>query len=180
MSNICTVIKCERLVHSKEMCEMHYRRYMRTGFVGRYRPYRDARRSDKGTILDRFLVRVGPLDQGCWIWEAGKSAQGYGEMTIMGAVQLAHRVSYELFIGPIPSGLHIDHLCMTKECVNPFHLEPVTLRENIRRAQETHTHCNYGHLFTIRSDGKKKCYVCSRKRDKLRWPYRKMQRALTQ
>ncbi len=71
-----------------------------------------------------------------WIWTGAKNPGGYG---VIGAGargqgnKLAHRLSYELFVGPIPEGLHIDHLCVTRLCVRPDHLEPVTQAENNRR-----------------------------------------------
>lgn len=65
----------------------------------------------------------------------------------------AHRASYEMFVGPIPEGLHLDHLCRVTLCVRPGHLEPVTLRENTLRGragdyQRAKTHCPSGHEYT--------------------------------
>ena len=75
---------------------------------------------------------------GCWIWQPkGGGNHGYGQLSrTVGGRQitlLAHRFSYETFVGPIPEGLQIDHLCSTRRCVNPDHLEPVTQQENLRR-----------------------------------------------
>ncbi len=58
---------------------------------------------------------------------------------------MAHRVAYELAIGPVPDGLVVDHLCFNRACVRPGHLEPVTQQENVMRAR---THCRKGHEFT--------------------------------
>lgn len=60
----------------------------------------------------------------------------------------AHRLVYELIKGPIPQGLHLDHLCFTPACVNPDHLEPVTSSENAQRRKFGRTHCSRGHLFS--------------------------------
>ncbi len=72
----------------------------------------------------------------CWLWVGAKFQKGYGRYgrASKRGTALAHRVAYERWVGPIPSGLTIDHLCNNKACVNPAHLEPVTLRENRRRA----------------------------------------------
>lgn len=74
----------------------------------------------------------------CWVWQRAKGPNGYGVKWVAGDRQrLAHRVYYQQHVGPIPKGLHIDHLCAQKDCVNPKHLEPVTCRENLRRGKNT-------------------------------------------
>lgn len=70
---------------------------------------------------------------GCWTWTGSKHPLGYGMAKALGE-RYAHRVSYRLHRGPIPEGLTIDHLCRNRSCVNPAHLEVVSLAENIRRA----------------------------------------------
>jgi hypothetical protein len=81
----------------------------------------------------------------------------------------AHRVSYALFKGPIPEGLTIDHLCRTPACVNPDHLEAVTLSENSRRAAVRKPYCPRGHLkdgVYTRKDGEVSPYCLECKRVK--------------
>lgn len=78
-----------------------------------------------------FINRDGP--NGCWLWTGTIERTGYGRFWLGGRQEIAHRASYALLIGPIPEGLTIDHLCRVRACVNPDHLEPVTLAENIRR-----------------------------------------------
>lgn len=110
-------------------------------------------------MADRFWSKVdrrGPDE--CWPWTAGQNGYGYGyfnvDVTRAGhRCAAAHRVAYELLIGPIPDGLTLDHLCLNKLCVNPAHLEPVTLAENIRRSPQAQTklartHCPHGHEYT--------------------------------
>lgn len=71
---------------------------------------------------------------GCWLWDRALSSTGYGTTTnAEGRSQLAHRWMYEQRVGPIPEGLDIDHLCQTKRCVNPLHLEPVLPSVNCQR-----------------------------------------------
>lgn len=131
--------------------------------------------------LARFFgsVRVSPT--GCWEWTGSLNIpNGYGRfyrrINGVGRLRLAHRVSYETFVGPIPAGLEMDHLCRNKPCCNPAHLEPVTRSENIRRFVATVTHCPKGHPRTPENikrvwahpnnqtiDGKQNvCRICQR------------------
>jgi len=75
---------------------------------------------------------------GCWIWQRCKGKGGYGKVQRKeSASGEAHRYYYEKFKGAIPEGLQLDHLCRNPLCVNPDHLEPVTLTENVRRGDCT-------------------------------------------
>lgn len=73
---------------------------------------------------------------GCTLWLGSTTERGYGRFTVDSQRRglAAHRVAYELFVGPIPAGLELDHTCRTPQCVNPNHLEPVTHAVNCRRA----------------------------------------------
>lgn len=90
---------------------------------------------------------------GCWLWTGRVGSSGYGRVHRKYGVQVqAHRFVYEAFRGPIPEGMSIDHLCRVRRCVNPDHLEPVTIRENILRSPSSpsavnarKTHCKHGH-----------------------------------
>lgn len=105
--------------------------------------------------IERFEEKYTPEpNSGCWLWTGSLNPGGYAQMSINGRPRHVHRFSYEHFVGPIPAGLQIDHLCRNRSCVNPDHLEPVTQRENIMRgiaisAQNARkTHCKNGHEFT--------------------------------
>lgn len=85
-------------------------------------------------LPDRFWRKVQKTP-GCWRWTGAIQSAGYGSIGLgEGRVGSAHRVAYELLVGPIPPGLTIDHLCRNTWCVNPAHLEAVTHQENVRRA----------------------------------------------
>ena len=72
---------------------------------------------------------------GCWIWVAQTNRNGYGRHKVRGQLRMAHRSSYEAHVGPIPPGLVLDHRCRVRCCVNPHHLDPVTVRENTLRGE---------------------------------------------
>ena len=88
--------------------------------------------------VERFWTKIRH-SEGHWLWTTARESEGYGVLNVDGRLTLAHRFAYELFHGPIPQGLEIDHLCMVKHCVNPDHLEPVTHRENMRRWRASRT-----------------------------------------
>lgn len=83
-------------------------------------------------------------DNGCWIWPFQIDRDGYGKY----GSGSAHRWTYTQVVGPIPTGLELDHLCRVRACVNPAHLEPVTHLENMRRRSALITHCKRGQEFT--------------------------------
>lgn len=78
-----------------------------------------------------FSNRIVQLPNGCWETTYSKNADGY---TRMGG-GLGHRVAYAHFVGPIPAGADLDHLCRNRACVNPTHVEPVAHLENVRRGK---------------------------------------------
>lgn len=90
------------------------------------------------------------LEGECWLWTGAIQSSGYGVVHLPGIGQrLVHRAAWEALVEPIPDGLTIDHLCRVKPCINPAHLEVVTLAENGRRANEGRNPdvCPHGHAF---------------------------------
>ena len=125
------------------------------------------------STFERFAEKVHLLPcGGCWEWRAKVNLNGYGYFWNGQAMQLAHRFSYEHWVGPIPTGLDLDHLCRNRDCVNPSHLEPVTRSENLRRGKpagshnRAKTHCPQGHpydganLYVAPSSGRRGCRTC--------------------
>ena len=84
---------------------------------------------------DKFAEVDRGFGSACWEWFGTVSPGGYGTLQVNGRRKQAHRFMYEREIGPIPDGLHLDHLCRNTLCVNPAHLEPVTPQENTRRSR---------------------------------------------
>ena len=173
---ICEVAGCTKPTRNIRSgpCEMHYERHRRTGSTA---PGPRARLP----LVDRFW-RYVLRSEGCWLWTGPQDGHGYGRLTVGGRSGTsvgAHRISYELHVGPIPAGLDIDHLCRTPLCVNPAHMEPVTRGENtrrgtaIQRATEVRLArptCKHGHAWTPSNTytdphGRRKCRTCERAND---------------
>lgn len=83
---------------------------------------------------ERFWEKVRQDEASdCWLWTAARSSTGYGSFGMDRRTHNAHRVAYIWMVGEPPEGLHLDHLCDVRHCVNPYHLEPVPLAVNIKR-----------------------------------------------
>lgn len=114
----------------------------------------------------------------CWLWTGATSGKGYGRVWLDGRMVVAHRVAYELSVGPIPDGMELDHVrargCTSTLCVNPAHLEPVTRMVNVLRSSgftsvnAKKTHCVHGHELSgenvlLRPNGQGRwCVTCRR------------------
>ena len=160
-------------VIAKGYCWVHYQRNRRTGMVTlRPRPMKPAKPIPP-TYLQRLFDKID-VTSSCWLWKRPNRSIGYGYVTVRGKHQPAHRVAYELFVGAIPEGLEIDHLCRVRRCVNPDHLEAVTHAENMRRSPTSfagvnarRTHCKKGHPYDAANtrrdkEGRRVCLACYR------------------
>ena len=127
-------------------------------------------------LADWLLLQTDPEGE-CWMWTGSKNDHmGYGRVTIRQEQFYVHRLSYELFVGPIPEGLVIDHICRKPSCLNPDHLRAVTQRDNAVTFGESgacalnsrKTHCKHGHPFDssntyVRQSGHRTCRICKRR-----------------
>lgn len=117
----------------------------------------------------RAFARSITTDDGCIIWQGSINRTGYALIKDENRkTRLGHRAVYEAVIGPIPDGLTLDHLCRVRACINPDHLEPVTVAENTRRAAANKTHCPAGHAYDEDNtyhppQGGRMCRECYRK-----------------
>jgi hypothetical protein len=114
----------------------------------------------------------------CWLrlvgarpWDGANPGNGggYSRLSRNGTTVYAHRLAYETWVGPIPEGLEIDHLCRQRACINPAHLDTVTRSENQRRAKAIKTTCPRGHPYDIvTSQGSRGCSICRKAADQAR------------
>lgn len=189
----CKVGGCIGTNTARGWCNLHYRRWQRSGD-----PLKAA--WERGDSEANFWAKVrrGESDE-CWTWLGHVGRSGYGNF-VSSSGNLAHRYAYELIVGPIPSGLDLDHLCHSRgqcdspgdscphrRCVNPAHLEPVEHAENGRRVapevkairgsaraaqQRAKTHCPRGHEYTtentyVSRSGSRNCRACRRDRSRV-------------
>lgn len=128
-NNTCSIPDCELTVRARGWCQKHYRRWH---YSGSPTPMTSSA-PVFASWEDRFWAKVKKTNT-CWEWQAA-TVRGYGYFFYMTAGKKrngrAHRIAYELLIGPIPEGHDLDHMCHSKACVNPSHLRPTTRKQNM-------------------------------------------------
>lgn len=139
--------------------------------------------NDRTALRTRITSRITVEDRGfrtaCWISNRAMHSNGYTKIGYFGQTWLTHRFAYTVFVGDIPDGLQLDHLCSQRACCNPEHLEPVTCRENLLRGdtltarEAAQTHCKEGHPLSgpnlyVRPDrvNSRGCRTCRRNADR--------------
>ena len=178
---------CNAKEHARGLCGTHYDRWRRWGDPF-FAEVAGVQRRDLGERFWEKVNKNGPIPVyaphlgRCWIWTAAMRS-GYGLIAISRTEKRsAHRVAYELSVGPIPDGMTIDHLCRVTQCVRARHLELVSPGENTRRGfsppanNARKTHCKRGHEFTpentkiVNWHGEHRhCRACQRIREERRY-----------
>lgn len=162
----CWARACARKPRALGLCDMHYRRLHRSGYV------------EPPSTEALFFAHVTEGTNGCWVFDC-LTGSGYGQFQVEHVHHAAHRWSYQFLIADIPDELTLDHLCRVRACVNPWHLEPVPHRINILRGEgpaainARRTQCVNGHPFTsdntyVTPDGRRQCRTCIRRRSQAR------------
>jgi len=133
--------------------------------------------------VDRFWAKVDKSGD-CWLWIGATNKGGYGSLTINRKTYGAHRIAIQLAGIEIPPGLHVDHKCRNRLCVNPDHLRLVTPRQNVLEnsmglaaLNAAKTHCPKEHPYTPENvylyRGRRYCRKCSSDRLHKRWADKK-------
>ncbi len=116
------------------------------------------------SAVDRLFKFIN-IPGECWEWTGKIDRHGYGHFHMGQRKWLAHRASYSLLKGDIPSGVSLDHLCRNTRCVNPDHLDPCDLKTNRARVP-ARTHCKNGHEYTAENTklrgNTRICRTCNR------------------
>ena len=163
----CSIEECAKRAPDHRLCPMHRSRLAHHGTTDDPTP----------SVEQRFWAKVDKSGE-CWLWTAAIDRNGYGKFRHQGGAVFAHRVAYELEVGPVPDGLELDHLCRVPRCVRSDHLEPVTHRDNLLRGatisarNAAKTHCPQGHPYDeantkFTRGGWRTCRTCRNLRSRL-------------
>lgn len=131
--DVCGFSGCGRPRVVRGFCRSHYSQLRRGRSVSELTPL--APRLPRGLrVADRLAFYSSPAAGGCVIFTGALNPYGYGILSVSNTARLAHRLAYELSVGPIPAGAVVRHSCDTPACVNPEHLSVGAQRDNVADA----------------------------------------------
>lgn len=171
----CSIDGCDNKSYGRGWCPTHYQRWYEYGDP-------EVVKVKHGTALERLRFMSKEVASGCWEWQGHLDKGGYGRLVDdNGWLDMAHRLSYKLNVGPIPDGLVIHHKCNNPPCVNPRHLVPATSFDNLITFGLTNlgavnsrkTHCSKGHEYTPENTytrpghSARYCRACNRENSKV-------------
>lgn len=117
--------------------------------------------------FDKVVGKVQKENNGCWLWTGYKDREGYGRCWYKRRKYGVHRLFYEIFVGQIPEGMTVDHVCFITACCNPEHLRLLSALDNARRQRSAlKVHCKNGHelagrnLILRKSGSARDCRAC--------------------
>lgn len=169
----CTFPDCGKPLQAKALCHGHYIQQWKG------QPLRPLRVLSHDPPEERLIF--GLSDYGvagkCWGWKRAISSNGYGAIGVDGGLKGTHVLAYELWVGPVPEGLHVLHHCDNPPCCNPEHLRVGTREDNMqdmvsrgrsRNGREARTHCPQGHPLSgdnlyVYPNGRRNCQECRRR-----------------
>jgi len=168
-SKTCSIDGCEKKTRDyRKVCRMHNARKTRNGGYDKAKWFV----ADGDSDLERTLNKFVEDENGCWNWTGHCGDGGYPLYRFKDGSSRVHRWLYEKLRGGIERRLTIDHLCRNIKCINPGHMEPVTMRENLMRGNgpsainARKTHCKRGHPFSgsnlyVGPNGYRNCRKCN-------------------
>lgn len=127
----CTFPGCTRPLNAAGFCSGH-RAQLKSG-----KPLAPLRMHLSGSLSERIEARTHRTESGCWDWTGATNDRGYGQLRVAGKHLYAHRAAFEIRNGPIADGLVIDHICHNASCVNPDHLQAVSVQQNVENHNGT-------------------------------------------